>query len=180
MKERSLIIISALLAEITMAFYLVLIFLFSGKASIESALIGTFLMFIIPNVGVFYFYRSIELSKVKTHDRYKFYVTVIICYFLTFFVSNSISISKIALSYFLIFMILFAINFKWRISLHAAGIGAASMALFLNFGLISLPFFVLTPFVYWLKMRLKSHNIYQLLAGTIVSFIISYMIFTFT
>ncbi|MBI2578190.1 MAG: hypothetical protein HYW26_00615 [Candidatus Aenigmarchaeota archaeon] len=185
MEEKHLIFISALLAEVSMAFYVILIFSFFGNLGgmglLESLLTGSVLMFIIPNIAVYYFYRSIELSKVKTEERYKFYLTVIACYLAAFLVFNYFSntlLAKVVLSYFLIFLILFVINFRWRISLHAAGIGAASMILFLNnFVIPALIFFALTPFVYWLKMSLRSHGIYQMLTGSIVSFIVSYAVF---
>lgn len=178
--------ISASLSEVAMAFYLILIFSFYGNLGsmsiTENILIGSVFMVVIPASAVLIFYRKIvlELGLIERQKRPKLYLVNVISYAIASLVFNYFNNSimlKISLSFLLTMLILFLINFRWKVSLHAAGVVIASIALFLNFGLISLIFFALIPFIYWLRFKLKAHNIYQLLAGSSVAFVITYAIF---
>ena len=179
-------IISVLLSEVAIAFYLILIFSFYGNLGnmnfVNNILINTIFMVLIPVTAIVVFYKQVvlDMGLIERNQRPKFYLANLISYgvvsFLLYYFNNEIML-KIALSYLLTMLVLFLINFKWKISLHGAGIAIGSMVLLLNFGLISLIFFALIPFVYWLRIKLKAHNIYQLLAGSFVGFLVTYIVF---
>jgi len=150
-------IISVLLSEVAIAFYLILIFSFYGNLGnmnfVNNILINTIFMVLIPVTAIVVFYKQVvlDMGLIERNQRPKFYLANLISYgvvsFLLYYFNNEIML-KIALSYLLTMLVLFLINFKWKISLHGAGIAIGSMVLLLNFGLISLIFFALIPFVY--------------------------------
>jgi membrane-associated phospholipid phosphatase len=178
--------ISIGLSEIAIAFYLIMIFSFYGNLGnmslLENILVGSFFMVFIPGLAVFILYRNIvfQMGLVERQQRPRLYLINMISYLivsLIFNYFNNIIMLKISLSFLFTFLVLFLINFKWKISLHGAGIAIGLTVLFLNFGMISLPLLILVPFVYWLRLRLKAHSLYQLIAGSLVAFITTYTVF---
>ena len=69
-------------------------------------------------------------------------------------------------------LIVFFINLKWKISIHAMGVtGPTTALIFINplffiFGLLS-------PLVMWSRVTLKKHTLGQVLGGSILGYIIT-------
>ena len=115
----------------------------------------------------------------EINDRSKrthFYLLAGAMTFLTLIVVYLIG-STILFAYNLIFFVLVStyllINLKWKISGHAAmnTLGITIIVWVYGWHLAWL-FVVLLPLVYWSRMRLKRHSIWQLLAGTGVTIIV--------
>ena len=179
-------VISVLLSEVAIAFYLIMIFSFYGNLGnlnfVNNILISTIFMVIIPVAAIVVFNKQVilEMGLIERNQRTKFYLTNLISYGIAsfiFYYFNNLIMLKITLSFIFTLFILFLINFRWKISLHGAGIAIGTMVLFLNFGFISVIAFALFPLIYWLRLKLKAHNIYQLLAGSLVGFAATYIIF---
>jgi hypothetical protein len=70
-------------------------------------------------------------------------------------------------------IILFAgiISLFWKISFHAIGYSAMCVSFFRLFGAISLPLVLLVPVLFWARLRLKKHTIWQLIAGSLLGLV---------
>jgi len=186
MKDSYLKLLSAVFSEVSLAFYLILIFSFygniGGMGALDNILIGSLFMLILPVSAVAVSYRKVvlEMGSIAKGKRTKFYLFNLLCYAIVSFVFNyfgNLTMLEISLSYFFSMLILFFINFKSKISLHAAGVSITSMVLILNFKLIGVISLVLVPFVWWLRLKLKAHNIEQLLWGSFVGFVVTDIVF---
>lgn len=62
------------------------------------------------------------------------------------------------------------INFFWKISAHATGVGGPLAALTLLYGWVVLPLYLLLPMVGWARVHLKAHTLGQVVAGSILGF----------
>jgi membrane-associated phospholipid phosphatase len=60
----------------------------------------------------------------------------------------------------------------WKISIHASGITAAATFLVYHLGPIMFPFFMLVLPVGWARIKLKAHNLKQIIAGSVLTIIL--------
>ena len=72
----------------------------------------------------------------------------------------------------IVIIIAATISFKWKISLHALGTTAFIALAISILGSQYIFLIFLLPIVYWARIILKKHTIWQLLAGSLVSLII--------
>lgn len=63
-------------------------------------------------------------------------------------------------------LIVMLINFRWKISVHATGLGGPLAAVTLLLGWMVLPLFLLVPLVGWARVFLKAHTLAQVVAGS--------------
>jgi len=70
------------------------------------------------------------------------------------------------------------ISYFWKISMHSSGVTMLVMMFLLVFGTSMWPLILLIPLVWWARIVLKRHNIWQLVAGCILSIIIIYLVFS--
>ncbi len=59
------------------------------------------------------------------------------------------------------------INFYWKISAHAIGVGGPLAILTLLFGWTIVPFYLLIPLVDWARVYLKAHTLGQVVVGSL-------------
>ena len=69
------------------------------------------------------------------------------------------------------------ISYFWKISMHSSGVTMLVMMFLLVFGMSMWPLIILIPLVWWARLVLKRHNIWQLLAGCALSIGIIYLVF---
>ena len=63
------------------------------------------------------------------------------------------------------------ISLFWKISFHAIGYSALCVSFFRLFGPISLLLVLLVPILFWARLRLKKHTIWQLIAGSLLGLV---------
>lgn len=68
-------------------------------------------------------------------------------------------------------IIIIIINKYWKISAHMLGAAGPFAALCFVYGLSALPFILILFMIGWSRIYLKCHNIYQVLAGSLLGFI---------
>ena len=83
----------------------------------------------------------------------------------------------IVLTYFCLAMVMFTISSFWKISLHMAGVGGFSTALFFVFGPPALWAFLSLPLVAWARLHRKKHTPAQLAAGAIIGALVTILVF---
>jgi len=88
--------------------------------------------------------------------------------------------SALALSYLLNAVVLLAINKAgYKASGHGAGIAGPATALTISFGAVgAISFLFLIP-VFYGKIKLKDHTFQQLLTGSVISILLTYLSFIF-
>lgn len=71
-------------------------------------------------------------------------------------------------------LIVFFINLKWKISVHAMGVAGPAIALMF---FTPLGFFLglLTPLVMWSRISLKKHTRNQVLAGSVLGYVLTFL-----
>ncbi len=66
-------------------------------------------------------------------------------------------------------LIMMVITLWWKISLHAASLGAAATILTVLYGAMMLPVFLLLVLVSWSRVVLRRHTLGQVIAGSLLS-----------
>jgi membrane-associated phospholipid phosphatase len=72
-------------------------------------------------------------------------------------------------------LITILINKHWKISAHAMGAAGPLAAVTYAFGPIGLLFIVIVFLVGWSRIKLKVHNLTQVIAGVLLAFISTYL-----
>jgi len=70
------------------------------------------------------------------------------------------------------------VNLFWKISAHASGTAGPITAIVFVFGLQLIPLYVLTLLAFWIRLRLKVHNILQLVVGALIAIFITSIVYT--
>lgn len=65
---------------------------------------------------------------------------------------------------------------RWKISAHCASMGALAVLTWALFGAGSLPFCAAVPAVAWARVRLKRHDVMQVLAGAMLGVVIAWIV----
>jgi membrane-associated phospholipid phosphatase len=78
-------------------------------------------------------------------------------------------------AYLTLGLIVFAIRYKWKISLHVS-IFTASATILTIFNNNFYPLYFLAPLIAWSRIKLKVHTPYQTLAGFLVGFIVPFIL----
>lgn len=73
-------------------------------------------------------------------------------------------------------LIMMVITLWWKISLHASSLGAAATILTVLYGAALLPTFALLVLVGWSRVVLRRHTLSQVIAGSLLSIVLSALI----
>lgn len=182
-------LISFILSPQLIALYVTIIFsLFSpiGLGSIDvftSIFIGSLFLTIIPLVSLFYFYKKkgIDIDNPKRKERIEIYPIGLVSYLvssLIFWILNCHVMFVISMAYLFVGSAISLINLFWKISAHSAGIVGPITGLVCVFGLNLIPLYILALPIFWIRMKIKAHNILQLILGSIIAIFITSMIYT--
>jgi len=72
--------------------------------------------------------------------------------------------------YFSNTLIVFFINLRWKISIHAMGVAGPATVLIYVFGATGVIFALIIPFVMWSRIYLKEHTLSQVIMGAALGF----------
>jgi len=119
--------------------------------------------------------------KVKEENK-KYTISSAIVAALFFILSYLVGVSRelffVAVTLLIIAIFTYSIRPNWKISAHMITfISMATIVSFFNIYLVSL--FILTPFVGWCRLKLKRHTLNQVIVGTLLGFIVPFIIFYF-
>jgi membrane-associated phospholipid phosphatase len=65
-------------------------------------------------------------------------------------------------------LLILIINFYWKISIHAMGIAGPTAAFIFTFGPVGIIVGLIIPFVMWSRLKLKKHTPSQVIAGSLL------------
>lgn len=139
---------------------------------------------VLPLLSILVFVRKgeVDIFVSEREKRWKYYLLSIFSYLvgLTYMLWRGYSVyATICLAYALSAGALAAITaaFRWKISVHTAGIAGPTTALVYALGPEYTPLFLLLVPVAWARYELKAHTIGQLAAGALVAAVVTFAVF---
>jgi hypothetical protein len=84
------------------------------------------------------------------------------------------AVTALMACYFVNAIIMLLITLSWKISIHAVGVTGPITALVFQLGTQMIPFFLLMLPVAWARIELKAHNARQVIAGAVLSTILTW------
>lgn len=181
--------ISVFIAPPTMVIVTTIVFSFwspigLGSLSIPLSILICFFCFaFFPFLAIIYFYqkKNIDLYISKREARTPFFLIAIASYTLgtiLFLFTHTKIMFILALASLIVSLLLLVINLFWKISIHCAGVTGPIFALVFVFGVNALPLTSIIGLVGWSRITLKNHTFAQTLAGTIISLIVGFLVFS--
>ena len=155
-----------------------------GVLSAPSSIMLCFLCFAcFPFLAILYFHRKkvVDLYVSQRQARTPFYLIAIGSYLfaaIIFSVTGTKIMFLLALGSLFVSVILMAINWFWKISIHCAGVTGPIFALVFVFGINALPFTSIVGLVGWSRIKLNNHTFAQTLAGTLISLTVGLVVFS--
>jgi membrane-associated phospholipid phosphatase len=151
---------------------------------LSSILICLAIMVILPITPIVYeaWKGTVDLDVSHRESRTKFFIFSMMCDVLAYSVYSMLGcliMSSLAAAYFSVTLGITIVSQRWKISVHAAGVGGPGTALIYVYGPIALLVILVWAAVVWSRVTLKQHNIEQSLAGVLLSIlitIVTYMI----
>ena len=121
--------------------------------------------------------QKIDMDIPERRDRTYPLIIVILSYFIgaaVLYILNAPILTTILMfSYFSNTLIVFFINFYWKISIHAMGVAGPTTVLIYAFGPIGCLFGAIIPIVMWSRVYLKRHTVGQVVTGALLGFILT-------
>ena len=180
MNEKKLAtIISHLFSAPVFSIYCLIPIVFKYKLFVLSIVFLSILFLSVFPVIYIIFERArgkIDIFVSKLEDRPKFFVPALLSYFTGYLYFELLGISVLSsflLCYFTVSLATFLVSIKWKISIHMAGSSGPLAFIYMLFGPLSLPSFLVLPLIAWARIKLGAHTLMQCIAGTLLSIIIT-------
>ncbi|MHA1638238.1 MAG: hypothetical protein ACTSUB_09520 [Candidatus Thorarchaeota archaeon] len=119
---------------------------------------------------------NIDLDVSVQEMRVKFFLNAIFFYiiaFIVFFLTECHVMVVLSVAYIMVTVGVMSSTMKSKVSVHAAGIGGPSTALFYMYGIIAIPVILLWILVIWARTTLKQHTLTQSIIGLIIGIVIT-------
>jgi len=154
-----------------------------GLLDYQAVALGILLFTLVPTVMTLYYYRKgiIDLELSDRRARTPVYMVSLGSQLLAmavFFILNSRIMFVTAVAYVTLTAAMLAINLKWKISAHAAGIAGPVTALTAVFGSSMFPLYLLLLPVFAHRLAIKAHTIWQLVAGALLAFVVTFAVYS--
>jgi len=179
-------ILSYILSAPMVALYVIIIFSFLSPIGLgyvdvfSSIIIGSIFLVLIP-IGSVYYFNKKDLEVNKKEERVKLYLISIVSYLTSsaiFWLLNSHVMFVISMAYVFVASGVSVINIFWKISAHTAGVAGPTTALVYVFGTNLIPLYILTFLTLGIRLKIKAHNVLQLVVGAIVAIFITSLVYT--
>ncbi|MDD5416797.1 MAG: hypothetical protein PHU12_02360 [Candidatus Aenigmarchaeota archaeon] len=148
-----------------------------------AASIGILFLGIIPLLDVLIMYKIGYLKDMNATNRKRrnlIYFLAILSYIgsaLIFWKLGSHAMFLISLAYVFAPSATAITNRFVKISVHVAGVAGPTTALIYVFGLWLMPLYLLSLLIAYVRLKLKAHNITELLLGFIIPAIVTYLVY---
>jgi hypothetical protein len=173
--------ISLFLSAPLVSFYAFILLLFSLHPTTSLSLFSIFTFFasIFPVAIVFYMTKKDIIPDVYAsvrQTRTKPLLSVLACQIvgilLLMFLKAPQTFVSLMTSFLIISFVMTIITQVWKISIHTSGITGVATFLVYYLGSSMLPFFMLVLPVGWARIKLKAHNLAQVVAGAVLPLIL--------
>ncbi len=181
-------VLSQLLSVPVLSGVLVTFIFFKLPANIPDRLggFGWTLLFLslIPLCSLFFYIpgKIREKARIIKRQRIASFVFMIVSYPIGFVVLRLTHAPKvyeaIAVTYTLVTLGLILLNYviRYKASGHAAGVAGPVAAMIYLYGLIAVPLLALIPLTSWARVSAKGHNVWQTVAGALLSLSITALV----
>jgi len=139
---------------------------------------------VIPYLYICFLYKKKEINDMhipEKEDRIKtLFVTCIsyiICFIILYVLEGPLFLKSIFAVIIVSTIILTIITYFWKICLHTSGITFMVITFNILFGKWMLLMIPLIPIIGWARVRIKKHTVNQVILGTGVSTIITFLIY---
>ena len=95
---------------------------------------------------------------------------------LSVYLQNSIYITKLAMLFFVLVLCILILTLLFKISIHASSATLLSLMIIKQEGVIGYLSLAAIAMIYWSRIYLKKHNIFQLLSGSLLTVAIYFLI----
>jgi len=149
----------------------------------QAAALGILLFTLVPTVVALYYYRKgiVDLELSERRARTPVYIVSLgsqLLAMIVFFILNSKIMFVTAVAYVTLTAAMLAINLKWKISAHAAGIAGPVTALTAVFGSSMLPLYLFLIPIFAHRMHIKAHTFWQLAVGALLAFVVTFAVYS--
>jgi len=180
MEQKILKLLSHILSPPAIAAATAVIFSTLSPNIILSAILGVFLLAIIPSLPFLYLLKKrLTYADIRSRKaRVAVLAAAVVCYIASsavFYYLDYHSMFAISLAYLFVTAVVMMNNFFWKISVHAAGIAVPTTALVFVFGIWLVPLYVFTAAVFYARLKLKAHTLAQLFGGAAVGTVITFL-----
>jgi hypothetical protein len=177
--KKILLFFSILFSAPITAIFLTFLFSRACQNFLQPFIFGVFAFSFVPIIVAVYYYRK-GLVDIEVSERKKrtpiYLVSILSQIFAVFYFYYGCRLMLfLSLAFLLNTIAVFLINLKYKISAHAGNIAGIATILYLIYGNIALPIYLLLIPIYALRIKLKAHTIGQLILGTISSIILTYV-----
>jgi membrane-associated phospholipid phosphatase len=87
--------------------------------------------------------------------------------------------STLAAAYFTVTLGVTIVSYRWKISVHGAGVGGPGAALIYVYGAVAIFVAIIWILVIWARTTLKQHSLEQSVGGVLLAIIISWTTYFF-
>ena len=178
-KVITLIFNAPLLAVLT---YLILFTYLAPQPSLTTIATASFFVGVLPVLIIFAMVRGKIITDMLVNerkDRFKPFLAAIACYTAGFFVLIYMRAPYVLVALMACYLVngfvMMLISRSWKISIHASGIAGPATFLTHFFNVSMWPFLVLSFIICWSRWRLNMHSLNQLIAGLVVTVILTYL-----
>jgi len=182
-KKKIAIFISAAMNAPLIAILTFVPLILSQRHETQMILIGVTTLFgaILPLSSTYYLVRKGIIPDIYASDRasrtepflwamasYLLGVTALL------YLEAPFAVTALMACYFVNAITMLLITLSWKISIHAVGVTGPITALVFQLGTTMIPFFLLMLPVAWARIELKAHNARQVIAGAVLSTILTW------
>ena len=178
-KGITLIFNAPVLAVLT---YLILFTYTTPQPSLTTTITASFFVGVLPVLIIFAMVRGKIITDMLVNerkDRFKPFLAVVTCYTMGLMVLIQMRAPYVMVALMACYLIngfvMMMISRSWKISIHASGIAGPATFLTHFFNISMWPFLVLSFIICWSRWRLNMHSLNQLIAGLVVTVILTYL-----
>lgn len=132
----------------------------------------------IFNVLLFVLFRKkgklVDLDASVREERTVPFLIAVLFYLIGFIILIFFNVNIVSIAFWFCYisntLLIVLINKYWKISAHAMGAAGPTAAVFFVFPLLSIIFFLIVFLVGWSRIKLKCHNLSQVLTGVLLGF----------
>ena len=190
-QEKLAEVISKILSPVSIAFYVITIITFfspikqSYQNTFISFILALFFLVFFPMMFILYYFKrgKIDLWVSDRKIRTPFYIIAIIGYIISisiFYQIKNYDMLILSLAYFFVTTVVMLTNLITKVSSHSAGVAGPLTAITFMFGYFSSVSFILVIIVIWARLKMKAHNLLQLVSGVVISIIITFLVYYFS
>jgi len=139
---------------------------------------------LIPSLYIHMLFRNKVINDMHIPDKEDRIKPLIITaisnitgFFILYILKAPLFLKAMSLTTIILIVILGIITYFWKVSMHAAWITFMVVTFNVLFGRLMLLLLPLIPIVGWARVRIKRHTVNQVISGSIISFLTSFLVY---